>query len=157
MDHDAPWSALVAIAFEVVRKPGNIQTLQLVTLTPVVPQSPSLCQDGTASSCSPASVKERNTRRDQNKELVAQQALLVFYIFCVKMDSDPDAVSRPAHQNMIFTLLLMFSTPDNLGVDDSASEGQGHLFRAGVQGRLLEVKRGLETGPPKHEAVPVSL
>ena len=32
-------------------------------------------------------------------------------------------------------------------VDDFASEGQGQLFWACVQGRLLEIKRGMERGP----------
>ena len=45
VDTRAPWSAHVAIAFDVVRKPAKIQTWQVVTPLPLVPQSSPLCRE----------------------------------------------------------------------------------------------------------------
>ena len=44
VEQNAPWSAHLANAFDVVRKPANIQT-QLDTPPPLVPQSPSQCRE----------------------------------------------------------------------------------------------------------------
>ena len=45
VDKSAPWSAHVAIAFDVVHKPSTNQTWQWVTLLPLVPQAPSHCRE----------------------------------------------------------------------------------------------------------------
>ena len=45
VDTRPPWSAPVAIAFDVVRKPAKIQTWQLVTLPLLVPQAQSQCRE----------------------------------------------------------------------------------------------------------------
>ena len=44
-DKGAPWSAHVAIAFDVMRKPSKIRTWQLVSPSPLSPQAPSHSRD----------------------------------------------------------------------------------------------------------------
>ena len=153
---------MLRCAFDVVRKPSTTQTWLLVTLLPLVPQAPSQCQEkwldwhraaenvvpnnspqevAVASLLGPALGDFFELRHLFSKWSVASERYLKSE--CELEGSVRRGWAAAARgQSPIFRLKLV---PLNL-VDESASEGQGHLFWAFVQGGLLEVKRAMERG-----------
>ena len=143
-----------------MRKPSTIRTRQLVSPQPLVPQTPSHCWEkwlkryweaesrvpnnspqeaAVASLLVPALGDSLELSNLFSMWSVASERYLKtecgFFFGCAKR-------GRAAGQLPIFHLKTIHLNR----VDESASEGQGHLFWACVQDRLLEVTRDRERG-----------
>ena len=161
-DNSAPWSAHVAIAFGVLRKPSKIRTWQLVSPSPLTTQAPSHSQVELLKGLEwrrmpfPATCRKK---RPSQACLGQRWATPLSYPSC--FPSGRRLVSGTSSSNVNWRgsarhgrvvamrgqLQIFRLKPTHLKkVDEVVSEGQGHMFWACVRGRPLEVERCRERG-----------
>ena len=161
VDKNAPSSAHVAIAFDVVCKLSQIQSWQLVSPSPLTPVALSQRSEEwfkryrVAQSALPSnSPQEAAVARWSMRWATSSNYPSISLSGCCGLGALPPVrvrggrvrEMRPGGTARGQFPNFRLRTIHFKRVDESAPEGQGHLFWACVQGRLLEVKRCVERG-----------
>ena len=150
VDKSAPWSAHVAIAL--LRRPSKILSRQLVSPSPLTPVAPCQCKEEWLKRYRVAqSALPRNSPQEASVAYLLRPAVSdslapngrwprsATSSPCARWKGPRDAVGVAVVRGQLPVFHLR---PIHLKrVDEHAAEWQGHLFKACVQGRLLEVKR----------------